>query len=333
MLEITKFKLANLGRNGITIEGRETIQMSDNAVCIDKVKRERNLILVPRIVELIQEMKYYFFNCTGHWMVPFNRYYDITNHILKPLEYDEENKIKAGQELLRSLWNRTEITGISYLHNGFVITGSIEVVEGKKLVINTPFISEEDDLGFYSSAIEKMGECIREIVNYFTINALPAYDPKLILKEEEMKGLSVEEISNKVLEKLVDRNMIILIKDDEEQKAIPETTKKRSSKLSTSTKNIDSKNLPEVKDHNSESQSGEHNDNILGDDPDEIVKQNLALNSRNVYGPGVSGKDFPGNETNTGGSVILSDINTLEHSENLGIDTENENKEKAEWEE
>ena len=321
MLDIAVFKLIDGGRGGIIIEGQETVQLSKNYQIIDVVKRTRKLIVPGAIIERVQELKYYFLNCTGHWMAPFNNYYDMANHKCKALEPGPDGKIKAGQEMLKNLWNKTEITGISYKSGGFVITGTVEAIEGKKVVINTPFITEEDDLGFFSDAINTISDSVHEIVGYFATNELPEFKPETFLSEEEMKGLDMKELTDKVIDKLVDRNMIMLVNDEGEQKAIEETTEKKS-KVSTSKKNIDAKNLPIV-NHDDEEET----------DADRKVRENLAGNQRDAFGKPASDTDMP-DEFKSNDKTSPADLAELEHSTNMGLGGEEETeKEKAEWDE
>lgn len=325
MLEVAKFKLIDGGRGGIIIEGREAIHLSNQYQVIDEVKRTRKLVLPEDVIERVQRLKYFFLNCTGHWMTPFNKYYDIIENKALPLEPGPDGKIKDGQEILRNLLNKTEITGISYASGGFVITGTIEAVAGKKVGISTPFITEEDDLGFYSSAVECIGDCVHAVVNTFASNILPNLDPKTVLSEEEMKGLNMSELTNLVVEKLVDRNMIMLLKD-EGPDALPENTDKKTT-VSKNTNSIDSHNMPEASDQTNEEY----------DEPespaDRAIRENLNANSKNVFGKPASDSEMP-DEFKAKDKVSGKDLEVLEHSENMGLGGEEQTSKEAEqWEE
>jgi hypothetical protein len=320
MLEISKFKLIDGGRGGVSITAREGVQLSKNYQVIDEVTRTRKLILPGDLITKTQKLKYFLLNCTGHWMSPFNNYYDIVNHELKPLEYDGTGKVKGAQEILKSLFNKTEITGISYTNGGFVISGTIEAVMGKKVALNTPFISEEDDLGFFSSVVEMIGDCVHEIVNYFSLHALPEYNPATVLSEEEMKGLDMKELTDLVVNKLVDRNMIMLIKD-EGPDAIGDGSDTKT-KFSTNTNNIDGANVP-------------HSDNEDDDEQesaaDRAVIENLNANAKNAFGKPASDAEMP-EEFKSKDIVAPKDLELLEHSANMGLETEPEGKGES-WEE
>lgn len=329
MLEVAKFKLIDGGRGGIIIEGREAVQLSNTYQVIDEIKRTRKLVLSEDVIGKVQRLKYFFLNCTGHWMSPFNKYYDILENKALPINPGLDGKIKDGQELLRNLLNKTVITGISYSSGGFVITGSIETVLGKKVVINTPFITEEDDLGFYSSAVECIGDCIHTIVNTFSSNVLPQIDPKTILSEEEMKGLNMSELTNLVVEKLVDRNMIMLIKEDGPE-VLSENTDKKT-KISTSTGSIDSHNIPETEEYKSELEPPIEEEQESS--ADRVVRENLNANTRNAFGNPASDSEMP-EEFQAKDKVSGRDLESLEHSENMGLGGEEQTKIEAEqWEE
>jgi len=216
MLQISKFKLIDQGRGGIEIEGRESMVMQGGYAVIDKIKRERRLMLAPDVIAKIQELKYFFFNLTAHWLPPFNKYYDVQNHRLAEIELDENGKMKQGQSMLRNLWSITDITGISYKNGGFVITGKINSIEGKCVVINTPFITEGDDVGFFSDVIDKIDECIKLIIEYLDRKELPAYDPKAVLSADELKDEDISNLSKKVVDKLIDKGLIVLVNDNED---------------------------------------------------------------------------------------------------------------------
>lgn len=328
MLEITKFKLIDAGRGGITIEGRESIQLSNQYQVIDIIKRTRKLVLPPDVISGVQKLKYFFLNCTGHWMPPFNKYYDIVENKALPIEPGPDGKIKDGQEMLKNLLNKTEITGISYSLGGFVITGTIEAVQGKKVGISTPFISEEDDLGFYSSAVECIENCVHSVINTFSSNALPQFDPKTVLSEEEMKGLDMGELTNLVVEKLVDRNMIMLVKD-EGPDALPENTDTKT-KISVGNRSIDSHNLPESEEHEPEVRPDDDEQESYAD---RAIRENLNANSKNVFGKPASDREMP-EEFQAKDKVSGKDLEGLEHSENMGLGGEEQTKTEAEtWEE
>jgi hypothetical protein len=282
MLEITKFKLIDAGRGGIIIEGHESILLSNHYHVIDEIKRKRKLVLSDQVMEEVQRLKYFFLNCTGHWMEPFNKYYDTLTNKALPIQPDENGKIKSGQEMLKNLLNKTEITGVSFSAGGFVITGTVEAVEGKKVTINTPHITEEDDLGFFQNAISCIEGCVHMVVNTFSSNILPNVDPKTVLSEEEMQSLDMKELTNRVIEKLVDRNMIMLVKD-EGPDALPENTDQKTT-ISTSTRSIDSNTVTEAETHTDEDEESP---------ADRAVRENMNANNKNVFGAPASDSEMP----------------------------------------
>jgi len=320
MLEITKFKLIDAGRGGIIIEGHESVLLSSHYHVIDEIKRKRKLVLSVPIMEEIQKLKYFFLNCTGHWVPPFNKYYDTLTNKALPLEPDAEGKIKPGQEMLKDILNKTEITGVSFSAGGFVITGTVEAVEGKKVTISTPHITEEDDLGFFQNAISCIEECVHMVVNTFSSNVLPNVDPKTVLTEEEMQSLDMKELTNRVIEKLVDRNMIMLVKD-EGPDALPENTDKKTS-INTNTKSIDSHAVAEATTHSDDDEETA---------ADKAIRENLNANNKNVFGKPASDSEMP-DEFKATDKVSGKDLADLEHSENMGLGGEEQtSKETEEW--
>ena len=69
MLQISKFKLIDQGRGGIEIEGRESMVMKGGYAVVDKIKRERRLMLAPDVVAKI------FLEYQSHFMKDDPEYY------------------------------------------------------------------------------------------------------------------------------------------------------------------------------------------------------------------------------------------------------------------
>lgn len=286
-MQISKFKLIDHGRGGVSIEGKETVQIGNSYAVVDSIKRERRLMLSEDIIVKINQLKYYFFNLTGHWVSPFNNYYDAVNHCLKDIIPDAEGKIKPGQEMLRTLWSRTDITGISYKSGGFVITGEIEAIEGKKVVINTPFIVEDDDIGFFHDAMDKIEDCIRSIIDFISAKHLPEFNPEKYLSEEERGDLDMNSLSKKVVDKLIDKGLIVLVSD--EHPRLPFVKEGNGVTVHSDTGNIDGEHLPEAK----------RDDEIDQEElemlkrKDEEIKRNLANQKVDTFGPPAANIDYP----------------------------------------
>lgn len=294
MMQISKFKLIDHGRGGIIIEGKESVQIGASYAVVDTIKRERRLMLSEDIMCKINELKYYFYNLTGHWVSPYNNYYDAVNHRLHDIVPDKDGKIKPGQDMLRTLWSRTEITGISYKSGGFVITGEIEAVEGKKVVINTPYIVEDDDIGFFHDAMDKIEECIRIIIAFITAKHLPEFDPKKYLSDEEMNDKDVNELSRKVVDKLIDKGLIVLVKDDEYPK-LPFAKEDNGMTIHSDTGNIDGDNIPE-----SEEEPEDEKDEPVDMSEvealrkkDEAIRKELSNQKVDAFGPPAAHVDYP----------------------------------------
>ena len=149
-MNISKFKILDGGLSGVRIESIEKMP-HENMMFLDDVQRTRKVPLSDELRNKIQNLKYFYLNLTSHWISPFNNYFDLSEYKLGPL-VEKDGKMPQGQSLLHDIWNHTKITGVTIKNGGFVITGEIEVVEGKKIGIATPFITEEDDLSFYLDA-------------------------------------------------------------------------------------------------------------------------------------------------------------------------------------
>jgi len=317
MMQISRFKLIDHGRGGIVIEGKESVQIGASYAVVDSIKRERRLMLSEDIMCKINELKYYFYNLTGHWVSPYNNYYDAVNHRMHDIVPDKDGKIKPGHEMLRTLWSRTEITGISYKNGGFVITGEIEAVEGKKVVINTPFIVEDDDIGFFHDAMDKIEECIRIIISFINAKHLPEFDPKKYLSDEEMSDKDVNELSKKVVDKLIDKGLIVLVGSDDHPR-LPFTKEDNGITVHADTGNIDSDNIPELEEEETDPpEEYEPSDMSSIEDlrkRDEAIKKEMANQKVDAFGAPAAQVDYPISDGDFRGDENKSGKD-LEHAE------------------
>ena len=323
MMQISKFKLIDHGRGGIVIEGKESVQIGSSYAVVDSIKRERRLMLSEDIMCKINELKYYFYNLTGHWVSPYNNYYDAVNHRMHDIVPDKDGKIKPGHEMLRTLWSRTEITGISYKNGGFVITGEIEAVEGKKVVINTPFIVEDDDIGFFHDAMDKIEECIRIIISFINAKHLPEFDPSKYLSDEEMSDKDVNELSRKVVDKLIDKGLIVLVGSDDHPR-LPFSKEEGGMTVHADTGSIDGDNIPESEEEESEDEKYEPVDMSEIEalrKKDEAIKREMANQKVDAFGAPAAAVDYPISDGDFRGDENKSGID-LEHAEYSGDQAE-----------
>jgi hypothetical protein len=249
-MNISKFTLLSGGIDGVKIEAIEKMP-HEKMLFLDQVTRTRKVPLSEELRDKIQNLKYFYLNLTSHWIAPFNKYFDLQEYKLLPVVMVDD-QIPTGQTLLLDIWNHTKITGVTIRNGGFVITGTIEVVEGKKIGVATPFITEEDDLSFYMTAINKITEIMEDLEQSINTRALPAPNDKQMLisfgeTEETIDATSIEEIERRVLDRLVDKGAIIMMDSDsfgDEKKEISDGSSKAS--LNTNTSSIDSHNMPDA---------------------------------------------------------------------------------------
>jgi hypothetical protein len=181
---------------------------------------------------------------------PYSKYFDMDKYI--PLKVDTDKEMGQTQTLLLDLWNHTEITGVTVNDNGFVITGSIETVQFKKIGIVTPFITEEDDVAFFITAMGKINDIMQALAFDLENNMLPVHESKDTLKAlnitVESSKMTEEEIINKMIEKLVDKGAVVMIPDDSKPTGITDGKDKEDTKTTLHKGNgsIDSHNMPEA---------------------------------------------------------------------------------------
>lgn len=257
-MNISKFKLRSGGLDGVIIEGIEKMP-HNNMMYLDDVSRTRKVPLSDELRDKIQNLKYFYLNLTSHWIPPFNKYFDLKEYKLLPIVLVND-QVPQGQSILHDIWNHTKITGVTIKNGGFVITGEIEVVEGKKLGVATPFITEEDDLSFYMDAIKKIEDIMEDLSNAIETRALPMPKDKAQMmisfgeKPEDVESLSMDEIEQKLVNRLIDKGAIIMMDENAFQhKEIGDGSSK--STLNTNTNSIDSNNMPEAEIHTDDNEN------------------------------------------------------------------------------
>ena len=327
-MNITKFKLRAGGFDGVTVEGIEKMP-HENMMYLDDVLRTRKVPISDELREKIQNLKYFYLNITSHWIAPYNKYFDLKEYKLLPLTMVND-QIPQGQTLLHDIWNHTKITGVTVKNGGFVITGEIEVVDGKKIGLSTPFITEEDDLSFYMDAIKKIEDILEDLSSAIETRALPMPKDKAQMmisfgeNAEEMESLSMDEIEQKIVNRLIDKGAIIMMDENAfSPKEISDGSSK--AKLNTNTNSIDSNNMPDAEIHHEENVDS---DDVPAEEEKPVTKKksknsslvsdakfNVDMNSEIPKAvPGKKQEDMP-----AGGS-----LEDLEYSANLGIsDQEN----------
>lgn len=243
-MKISKFRLINEGFTGVVVDAVESINQG-NLTVLDKVNRLRTYPVPDFIRDKISKLKYFYLNLTHHWIEPFDKCFDMETYDFVKLDGQDPPK---SYIILQTLMNHTRVLGVTMKNAGFVISGTIESVEGKKISISTPFITEEDDVAFFTEASDKIEEIMNDIAGLLkSAKALP-FDEKAALmakgfKNEDLQGYTKQEMIDMVIEGLQDKGAIVLMNSDgSEPEAITDGTAK--TKLHTGTGSIDSHRVP-----------------------------------------------------------------------------------------
>ena len=219
-MKIDKFKLIAGGIEGIEVWRTEPVKKG-NIVTLDQVHRIRRIQIDKSLREDIQGLKYFLLQLTRHWIPPFNNYFDLGT--MRPLPFPDSD-VKGPHKILKSLWNDTMVTGVSVKVDGFVITGTIESVPDKKMGISTPFITSEDDIGFYFDAIEKIEHVADQINKYLYSRLLPIEEAReqymLENKKESMTEQEESDLIEKLIDKFQEKGAIVLMSDQQDIEAL-----------------------------------------------------------------------------------------------------------------
>lgn len=344
-MSVSRIKLLNNGWGGIEVNATE-IMHQGNFNIIDEVKRRRPLPVSDDIRKKVESLKYFYLNLTRHWMTPFNKYFDMTTYsVIDPKEGETPT---PSYEMMKTLLNSTEITDIAVSASGFIISGKLEVISGKKIAITTPNVTEEDDVSFFLDAMDKINY-IMEAVNgmIYSPKALE-FDARTAAKHAQIKEAfddeqSTEDIMKLFVDKLAGRGLVYIQdgpysepKKVEQDNNNPHT----NTTLHTNTSSIDSLNVADVIVHNEEPEPepepepGTTDDSHIGNaEPDDsnagmepTEDQIILEKDKKDIGKGTltSNKKFPklGDETEDFNKEIPDDgtLESFEFSENLGQD-------------
>lgn len=218
-METEKFKLIDSGNNGIEVFGKEYRPSPKNPriICVDNVSRKRRMPLNPEVTEQLKRLRYFFLNLTGHWVPPYNKHFDVNG--LVPEQIEDGVQPSNTLLLLRSILNRTRVTGITLTENGFVMTGAIEVITGKVIGLATPLVTEDDDVGFYGSAVNEINRTFDLVDKFVDAPELTVAEARKMLadagvKAEELEVQDEESIISDAIELLVSKSFIILSEED-----------------------------------------------------------------------------------------------------------------------
>ena len=296
-MNVHKFKLLDRGDGGMEITAIESMQKG-KVIISDEVSRKRNLPVDKPIVDKIQKLKYFMLNLTRHWIPIYNNYFDMDEYV--PLPVNSKDEMKKSEEVFRNLWNDSFVTGMIVKETGFQITGRINTYEEKVLGFATPFVSADDDVGFYEVVMDIFDEIAKDISDYYTKNILPIHSEATIAEIEEQVGKKVEEMTTEqfeesVMQRFAEKGLIILGGPDFE---LPKKTKKEGeTEIHENSGSIDGENLKEAEVEKKPA------DSTLASDKDWPLQED-----------GDDGKKQPSGE----------DLAALEHSENMGGESDQE---------
>lgn len=179
-MELTKFKLIDGGR-GIEVEAVQHTRKSA-MLFMDKLSISRKVAVPDDVKKAVANLKYSFLNLTGHWMPPFSNYIDDQKTFIPALEKDPKSqKSDKTHEMVVKLWDHTRINGALVREGAFMILGQIEVLDGKTVAINTPYIREDDDFHFYNETIERIENAAETIIEFLSGDKLSIQDAKKYL--------------------------------------------------------------------------------------------------------------------------------------------------------
>jgi hypothetical protein len=340
-MEVTKFKLLDGGHGGIVIDAKEYLSSGKYQI-VDDVKRTRRLKLSNELLNEVKKLKYFFLNLTGHWISPYATYYDQETRTVSDLNKDSSK----AHRILKDLWNKTTITGATVKGQGFVLTGEIEVVDGKVIGLSTPFITEDDDLGFFTECVSTLNIIARGVNSFIRTHRLELESELEAVPKSLIEGKTDAEVMEILEEHLQKKGAIIMMQEGQDE--IENTD---DVKVNTNTKSIDSESLPEATEQkdsepDATNSAGEQGDENVGSDvegnveglsarkarEDEAIKQDKKVNPFGAPASSLPGdisgnvpKDKDGDESDP-----VGDISNLEHSENMGIQEDVDQKRKEE---
>lgn len=329
-MKISKVKLLKGGLDGLEIEAKEYFSSGQYQI-VDTVKRKRTSPLSPELIAQVTELKYFFLNLTGHWIPVYSKFYDRENKRLIPMTTDGGKP----QEYIKDLWNRTEIVSFGFNGIGFIITAKMTNVEDKPKNYTTPYITSDDDIGFFSDAILTLESLQDNIAKFLLSQKVLIQETVKNIPIEMKKNKTDEELAQMAVDILMNQGAIVLLPDDHQ--AIGEMSEKTT--LHTNTRNIDGRSINQsnaVDDGNVEPEDSDLHKSVKGQNEDDETIEDPPRQAEkvNVFGPPASGADFPTafNDGVPTKEVIPEDLSELEHSENIGTgEIDSVGKESEEW--
>lgn len=219
-MEINKIKLFNGGRAGMEVKLIESVRMKvKDYILKDKVDRKRGIPIPPDLKMKIYSLRYFYFNLTGHWSPPFNKYID--DSLVKLKEHNENEELTNGEEFLRALWNGTEIEEIEMRGSLYRIKARIYTLMDKSITVATPWVEPDDDYNFYDELSHIIFDICEGVIKYLTSDTLSLAEANILLKElmsSQTERERVDKQSDKEnleeLARILEKGGYICFKDD-----------------------------------------------------------------------------------------------------------------------
>lgn len=329
-MKILNFKLLGEGRDGVTVNAKEYFDTNGPYKIPDVVTRTRRIPISDGLFENVQRLKYYFLKITGHWIRPYSDFYNEVEKTINPVSTEP----KPAHLTLKSIWNKVVITGGRISENGFLITGTIEVCEGKKMGLSTPMLTDDDGLEYFHDCYDIIGEIIVGISDYFNSLVLE-YDQAKRLLPKEAETMTPEELIEMALARFSEDGGIVLMNKEPGEKE--EETQKKEKTITQEEKNQDIRDYVEEQEVESESMTdGPKRSNPVSDKLSPIKAKEPFGKPAATIPADISGEIPMPVEENATTSETVGDLSNLEHSENMGIqedieESESRSAENDEW--
>jgi hypothetical protein len=206
------------GHGGLTVEVKTYFEVAGGRKIVESGTRGRTIPILPNLRKKIDNLKYYYLILTGHWIDPYNDYFD--KEVMRPRVPGAGEEYNGPWATLTELWEKTFITAANVTDDGgFIISGFLEVIPKKPVNITIPKVKVSDDYSMFEDTINVLNEVAVEMINYFTVGTI-LEDPRNTLKglrdysDNDMKGLNDQEVEEQLIEILESRGAIIISPSD-----------------------------------------------------------------------------------------------------------------------
>ena len=224
---ISKIKLKNKGYGGLVCDYVESLK-GEQFSRKDDVSRTNKIPVSTNMRVFLDKLKYPFFNCSGHWVAPFDSYFDIDEMELEPVPKNED--MTNTQRMLRELWNKVDIVEVKIGEASFTLKATCEFVPGKPKDYVVGPIDQEDDYAFFVNTMQVIEELFESTSVYMNCRSLPAEEAKMYLEnaskltDDEINELSEEERIANAVELIEKSGGVVIGADVDGQAAITDGT-------------------------------------------------------------------------------------------------------------